>query len=173
MSVLTFSDLAWEVMRQRKKDGIRGLDREWSRFRCHISSAPFATKEGQQGKPLGKSSTFKSYLALVGITRRVRWHDLRHTCATNLVTGALGRKWALTEVQRVMGHSSVTITERYSHVGDDVIAQAARETTTVRQAPQPVESVLLKDAYRALAKTAKRAVWTVIEHMKKEARRVA
>jgi integrase len=87
-----------------------------------------------QGKPLGKTGTLKAHLALAGITRRVRWHDLRHTCATNLITGVLGRQWTLAEVQRVMGHSSASVTERYAHMSEDVIAKAARETV---EAPAP------------------------------------
>ena len=47
--------------------------------------------------------------------RRVRWHDLRHTCATLLLTGAMGgRPWAYEEVKETLGHSSVKFTERYA-----------------------------------------------------------
>ncbi len=81
-----------------------------------------------QGKPLGTTGQLKAYLAEVDITRRIRWHDLRHTCATNLVTGVLGRRWTIEEVQVVMGHSSITITQRYAHLGEDAIKRAARET---------------------------------------------
>lgn len=64
----------------------------------------------------------------VGIARRLRWHDLRHTCASNLVSGVLGRRWTLEEIQPVMGHSSILITQRYAHIGEDAIAEAARAT---------------------------------------------
>ncbi len=69
------------------------------------------------GKPLGRGPMFREYLKHVGITRRVRWHDLRHTFCTNLVTGALGKTWPLIAVREMAGHSSVQITERYAHVG--------------------------------------------------------
>lgn len=93
----------------------------------------FPTRSGtlrQQGKPLGKSATVRQYYALAGIKLRPRlhWHAQRHTFASNLVSGAYGRKWPLPEIQKVMGHSSVTITERYAHLGEDVIAEAVRET---------------------------------------------
>jgi integrase len=91
----------------------------------------FPTANGnrrQQGKPLGRSGTLRSYLCQVGITRRVRWHDLRHTCATNLITGVVGRRWTMEEVQVVMGHSSITITQRYAHLGEDALKRAVRET---------------------------------------------
>jgi integrase len=69
------------------------------------------------GKPLGNGGTFKRHLSRVGITRRCRWHDLRHTFCSNLVTGVLGQTWPLLMVKEMAGHSSVTITERYAHVG--------------------------------------------------------
>ncbi len=69
------------------------------------------------GKPLGRGPLLREYLKHVGIPRRVRWHDLRHTFCTNLVTGALGQTWPLVAVKEMAGHSSVTITERYAHVG--------------------------------------------------------
>jgi len=54
------------------------------------------------------------WLAAAGIDRRVRWHDLRHTCATLLLTGALGRAWSLEEICDLLGHSSIAVTERYA-----------------------------------------------------------
>lgn len=86
------------------------------------------------GKPLGSGGELKEYLARVGVTRRVTWHSLRHTAATNLVTGVLGRRWTLEEIRPFMGHSNVATTERYAHVGDDALKRAARET-----APTPIE----------------------------------
>jgi integrase len=65
----------------------------------------------QEGKaPL----QWRSWLKAAGITRRVRWHDLRHTCATSLLAGWWGRKWSLDEVCKLLGHSSITVTERYA-----------------------------------------------------------
>ncbi len=69
------------------------------------------------GKPLVFGNQLRRHLVHVGITRRVRWHDLRHTCCTNLVSGVLGERWPLLMVKELAGHSSVTITERYAHVG--------------------------------------------------------
>jgi integrase len=85
----------------------------------------------QQGKPLGKSGTVRKHYATAGIKLRphLHWHALRHTCASSLLAGWWGRRWAIEEVQVVMGHSSVTITQRYAHLSEDTIAQAARETS--------------------------------------------
>jgi integrase len=63
-----------------------------------------------------------------GIERDVRFHDLRHTCASHLVIGDWGRAWTLHEVRDFMGHTAVNVTERYAHLGQEGIRAAARET---------------------------------------------
>lgn len=63
-----------------------------------------------------------------GITRRFRWHDLRHTCASSLVSGWWGRAWTLEEVKEMLGHRSITTTERYAHLAGDVLSRAAKGT---------------------------------------------
>ena len=52
--------------------------------------------------------------------RRVRFHDLRHTFASHLVLQGCSLK----VVQLLMGHSTVTMTERYAHVADDQLSAA-------------------------------------------------
>jgi integrase len=78
---------------------------------------------------------FPHYCRLAGLHqdkrhdgRHVRWHDLRHTCASSLVAGWWGRRWTLQEVQAYLGHSSITMTERYAHLAESVVKDAARET---------------------------------------------
>jgi integrase len=39
-----------------------------------------------------------------GIRRKVWFHHLRDTCASNLLTGTWGRKWSVTEVASMLGH---------------------------------------------------------------------
>lgn len=66
-------------------------------------------------RPEGKGPRhWDKWIASAGITRHVTWHDLRHTCATALLAGWWGRKWSLDEVCRFLGHSSVSVTERYA-----------------------------------------------------------
>jgi integrase len=54
--------------------------------------------------------------------RRVGWHVLRHTFASHLVM----RKAPIKAVQELMGHSTITMTERYAHLSPDVRKDAVR-----------------------------------------------
>ena len=54
--------------------------------------------------------------SLAGISRRVRFHDLRHTCASHLVMGTWGVVWSLSEVAAFLGHSRTSTTEIYAHL---------------------------------------------------------
>ncbi len=75
---------------------------------------------------------WKQALKACGITRRVRWHDLRHTCATSLLAGWWGRRWDVREVQLAMGHASVTTTERYVRFIQETLVTAVSETAGPR-----------------------------------------
>jgi integrase len=68
-------------------------------------------------------------LALAGITRHVRWHDLRHSCASSLLQGQWGDAWTIQEVSGQLGHSSITVTERYAHLGETALKRAAKKVT--------------------------------------------
>jgi integrase len=71
---------------------------------------------------------WKSWLVKAGIHRRVRIHDLRHTCAAALVSGMWGRAWRLEEVRDQLGHSSIKVTERYAHLANTALRLAASAT---------------------------------------------
>ena len=54
---------------------------------------------------------FKPLLRRAGLPS-IRWHDLRHTCATLLLVRSVNPKL----VQHLLGHASITMTlDRYSH----------------------------------------------------------
>jgi integrase len=70
---------------------------------------------------------FRRALVRAGIARNVRWHDLRHTCATSLLEGWWGRAWTLEEVRQLLGHRSTATTERYLHARGSLVFRAAKE----------------------------------------------
>lgn len=74
----------------------------------------------------GEPKAFETARAGAELGRHVRWHDLRHTCASSLVCGWWGRAWSLEEVCAMLGHSSIKVTERYAHLAGSLVEDAAR-----------------------------------------------
>jgi integrase len=58
---------------------------------------------------------------IAGITD-LKFHDLRHTCATRLVQGGL----PIAEVSRILGHTSIVTTFRYANVDNSTFDRALR-----------------------------------------------
>ena len=69
----------------------------------------------------------KKWRSAAAVRPELRFHDLRHTCASHLIMGTWGRAWRLEEVQVVLGHASRTTTERYARLAPDSIRRVANE----------------------------------------------
>jgi len=55
---------------------------------------------------------FKAYVRKVGLDPKLHFHSLRHTFATWLVQEGV----SIYEVQKLLGHSSISVTQIYSHL---------------------------------------------------------
>ena len=75
-----------------------------------------------------KVELLPAWLTTAGIKRHLRWHDLRHTCGSSLVAGWWGRRWTLEEVKEMLGHSDISVTQKYAHLVASALQQAARES---------------------------------------------
>jgi integrase len=82
----------------------------------------------ERSGPQARIELLPEALLLAGVTRAVRWHDLRHTCASSLVSGTWGRKWPLLAVRDMLGHTNVKTTERYAHLNEDVLRSEGAAT---------------------------------------------
>jgi len=93
----------------------------------------FPTMRGcrrNQGKPLGRNRSIHDVFRAAGIAARkgLRWHSLRHTFATNLLTGGPDNEPVrLAVIQRLMGHSSSAVTERYAQIGAAAVKNEYRD----------------------------------------------
>ena len=91
-----------------------------ARFRaqfCPDSPWVFAHKSGERIQFM--QNGFQAACGRAGITD-FRVHDLRHTCASWLVQGGV----PLLEVSKLLGHSTIEMTERYAHLATENLKAA-------------------------------------------------
>ena len=73
-----------------------------------------------RGTSLSRSMIFKMikrYVLKANINKDISPHSLRHSFATHLVEGGAN----LRAVQEILGHSSITTTEIYTHLDSDYL----------------------------------------------------
>jgi site-specific recombinase XerD len=76
--------------------------------------------DSASGKPYGDiKRSFKTALKRAGI-KDFHFHDLRHTFASHLVMAGVD----ITTVSRLLGHKSLTMTLRYSHLAPSHMTNA-------------------------------------------------
>lgn len=118
---------AQKAMRQWRESGYRG--------KGFAAGLVFPTVRGKRRPALPAGAPkpprrWRAWLKAAGIDRRVRWHDLRHTCATSLLCGLWGPAWTMAEVAALLGHSTTYVTAMYAHVVDDLAVRAVRVHNT-------------------------------------------
>ncbi len=79
----------------------------------------FCDEQGRPFHPTRMRSELRRICKRAGL-RRIGWHVLRHTFASHLVM----RGVALAVVQKLMGHSSIVVTQRYAHLAPQVVRDA-------------------------------------------------
>lgn len=81
------------------------------------NGALFMNRYGLPMKPQSIRTKLRRFAAEVGLARRVTPHMLRHTAATLLIETGVDIRF----VQRLLGHSSISTTEIYTHVADEAL----------------------------------------------------
>jgi len=93
----------------------KALFNDLSRQRSSCSQSPYVFTNPETGKQYVDMKTgFKTACRRAGITN-LRFHDLRHTFASRLIEKGAD----IETVRDLLGHHSITITQRYTHSNDD------------------------------------------------------
>ncbi|MGE0493215.1 MAG: tyrosine-type recombinase/integrase [Vulcanimicrobiota bacterium] len=103
------SETAIEVLRQQRE---LYPDSEW----CFP-----APEGGRWNKDNFRRRIWRPLFAEAGLPPEVRWHDLRHTAASRLVSAGV----PLYTVQKMLGQADPKTTQRYAHLADEALRDAA------------------------------------------------
>jgi integrase len=95
---------------------------EECRQRAVVSRYVFVNENGTRVADIAVRRAFLRAKRIAKITRRFRFHDLRHTAACTLASSGV----SLQVIQKILGHTSIKMTERYVRVDDAAVAAACR-----------------------------------------------
>lgn len=109
--IVKLSQTAKEALANHLTRQLEEIDRTGERWQ--ENGLVFAT---EKGTPLNRHNltqrSFRPLLAKAGLPQ-IRFHDLRHTCATILLSKGVHAKF----VQELLGHATISVTlDTYSHV---------------------------------------------------------
>ena len=90
---------------------------------------PSVDTNSNRGKKRKDSrSALKSALMSAKITKKLRFHDLRHTFAANFINAG-GNIYML---QQILGHHDIKVTEIYAHLKQDVLRAEMEKIRVLR-----------------------------------------
>lgn len=92
------------------------------RKKAVLSSYVFIHSNGTRIPEIAVRRAFLRAKRIAGINRRFRFHDLRHTAVCSLASAGV----SLQVVQKILGHTSIKMTERYVRVDENAVAEARR-----------------------------------------------
>jgi len=95
--IVPLSDGAWRIL--------------WPRFENATSDFVF-TRNGKRILESNATHKLKAYVRKAGLDQNLHFHSLRHTFASWLVQDGV----SLYEVQKLLGHSNIAVTQVYSHL---------------------------------------------------------
>ena len=93
----------------------------------------FCKKDGSKYCGNYVSRKFKNACKAVGIDQSIHFHSLRHSFASNLVQKGV----PLYTIKELLGHSSISTTEIYSHLNLDSLREAIKKLDSPHPGPLP------------------------------------
>jgi integrase/recombinase XerD len=84
----------------------------------------FISRKGKPLRPDRVTKRFKDMARVAGLDERISFHNLRHTCGSWLAMQGVPMR----VIQKILGHSSVSVTEIYSHLTPETLDAAMQET---------------------------------------------
>ena len=108
------------------EDAQRVLTRLEEERKPSVHDRVFLDDRGREIRPDRVSSRFKHYVRYADLpdAERLTFHSLRHTCASWLAM----KGTPMRIIQGILGHSSINMTEIYSHLRPEVMTRAVHET---------------------------------------------
>lgn len=89
------------------------------KIQAGFESRLFLGKQGKAIHPSVIAKRLQGYVATTGLPRHVTPHMLRHSFATHLMNGGAD----LRGIQELLGHSSLSTTQKYTHINLDKLMQ--------------------------------------------------
>jgi integrase len=122
---LVMPSMIVEHLREHEKRQV--AEKLWAGSKWQESGLVFANQVGQPTQARRVIEQFHDALAKAGL-RRIRFHDLRHSCATLLLVQGVSPR----VVMEVLGHSEIALTmNAYSHVVPELQREAAQRMQAI------------------------------------------
>lgn len=115
------------VERLHEHEKRQAAERLWSGSKWNDTGLVFANRNGDPTQARRVIEQFHEALRDAGL-RRIRFHDLRHSCATLLLVQGVSPR----VVMEVLGHSEIALTmNAYSHVVPELQRDAAQRMQAI------------------------------------------
>jgi integrase len=122
---LVMPPMIFDQLREHEKRQV--AERLWSCSKWSETGLVFANRHGGPTQARRVIEQFHDVLRDAGL-RRIRFHDLRHSCATLLLVQGVSPR----VVMEVLGHSEIALTmNAYSHVVPELQVEAAKRMQAI------------------------------------------